>query len=193
MFKALVSLFGPLAVVYALGAAVLHLLDQPGPSAMDTVLRWSGWLTTLLNVLMVAGILVGLLIVAAVGAERGYIDSQALRRMSGWVKRVGYRVVPPPTDRYDEAIALTGLAALGYAVDEGEGYGHIARTSVRRFQADQGMRSTGWLDPATVKALSMAARAQAAAPISEAALTTERAGQEGGGEGATADRQAPPP
>jgi hypothetical protein len=143
-------------IAFAIGAWLIIQIGAPGVQGAEIIMTWSARLTTLLNALMGIVVVVGIFVAAVLASERGFIDSASLRTLAKFVRAIGYRVVPPATDLYDEASAVAGLDALGYPVDEGGGYGGITRRSVKRFQIDRGLRPTGWLDPATVDALAAA-------------------------------------
>lgn len=162
-----------LVFAYVLGMVALDLLDRDSAGVYAEVMRWSSGVTTVLNVLLGAVIVGGILVAAAIAAEKGHVNSITLRRFAGLIRAAGYRVVPPPTNDYDEAAAMLGLEALGYPVDDSGGFGSVARTSVRRFQRDHGLRDTGWLDPKTVSVLTAAARDAAGLPLTRSKDTPE--------------------
>ncbi|MBB3268400.1 hypothetical protein FHW79_006075 [Azospirillum sp. OGB3] len=148
-------------IVFALAAAAGLALMNGDAAVEGVLLRWSGTVTTVLNVLMLVGLVVGFAVATAVAAERGWIDSPLLARFAATIRRLGYRLLPPVNDRYTEAAAVADLETLGYPVDVA-GLGVITRGSVKRFQRDRGLTATGWLDPLTVKTLTAAARARSA-------------------------------
>lgn len=139
-------------------------LAAPGADSVEIINRWSRWATMIINIVMLLSVVLGITVAIALATEKGLINSPFLRRIAAAVRRVGYRLVPPVVDRYTEASAIVDLEALGYPVDEAGSFGAITRRSVQRFQREQRMRPSGWLDPATVDALRAAAQRRSAAP-----------------------------
>lgn len=133
-------------------------LSAPGVDSAELVTQWSRRATTFINIVMLFSVVLGITVAIALATEKGHINSPFFRRIASGVRRIGYRLVPPVVDRYTEASAIVYLEALGYPVDEAGSFGAITRRSVQRFQREQRLRATGWLDPVTVDALRTASR-----------------------------------